>query len=259
MPEHAPLYLHRLALDQVRLLELGRRRHLPSHAPDLGYLVHCQLGEMFGELAPSPFQIQGTPGRNLIVLGYGPSSMDVMLDHADAFADPGVYSALDRPKAASKQMPVAWEPGRRLGFQVRVCPVVRVSGKVASFPGAPADAKSGVETDAFITHCWWAGKDVSVDRETVYRRWLEERLVGSKAVKLLHAEMTSFQLEKVVRRDHAPMRNSGVLKRPVAEFTGEFEVQDAAAFQRLLVNGIGRHKAFGFGMVLLRSVGRAQC
>jgi CRISPR system Cascade subunit CasE len=35
-------------------------------------------------------------------------------------------------------------------------------------------------------------------------------------------------------------------------FSGLLQVEDAAAFTALLARGIGRHRAFGFGMLLLK-------
>ena len=40
--------------------------------------------------------------------------------------------------------------------------------------------------------------------------------------------------------------------RREAVFEGTLEVRDAALFQGLLARGVGRHRAFGFGMLLLR-------
>jgi CRISPR system Cascade subunit CasE len=256
--ENAPLFLHRIHLDQVRLLDLGRRRHLPAHSTDMGYLVHCQMMEMFGECAPIPFQIQEGKGRGLVVLAYSPHGREALLEHADAFADPAINAALDRERFDSKRMPDSWAAGRRLGFHIRICPVVRVSSKVGTFTGAP-EVTAGAETDAYLSQCWWAGKDVRVDREQVYRGWLEQRLQANGAIQVLHTEMTSFRIGKLLRRDHETDRKSRLLERPEAEFTGEFEVRDPLAFQALLMKGVGRHKSFGFGMLLLRPPRPSHC
>lgn len=45
------------------------------------------------------------------------------------------------------------------------------------------------------------------------------------------------------------------LERPQALMTGEMVIADAAAFAALLARGIGRHRAFGYGMLLLRPAG----
>jgi CRISPR system Cascade subunit CasE len=42
------------------------------------------------------------------------------------------------------------------------------------------------------------------------------------------------------------------MARRVALVTGTLRVGDAEAFRALLARGLGRHRAFGFGMLLLR-------
>jgi CRISPR system Cascade subunit CasE len=39
---------------------------------------------------------------------------------------------------------------------------------------------------------------------------------------------------------------------PDAVFKGEIQVTDGEAFARLVTRGVGRHRAFGFGMLLLK-------
>jgi CRISPR system Cascade subunit CasE len=87
----------------------------------------------------------------------------------------------------------------------------------------------------------------------VYADWLKRQF---EAVADLHeVHMTEFSLSTVVRRV-ATHAEGGRPKRPVqgpdAVFTGVLQVRDPAAFAALVVRGIGRHRAFGFGMLLLK-------
>ncbi len=72
--------------------------------------------------------------------------------------------------------------------------------------------------------------------------------------------MTEFSLRTVVRRS-APQAEGARLKHtvqgPDAVFTGLLQVRDSAAFAALLARGIGRHRAFGFGMLLLKPAAAA--
>ncbi len=43
---------------------------------------------------------------------------------------------------------------------------------------------------------------------------------------------------------------------PEAEFEGTLEVLDGTAFHAVLARGIGRHRAFGYGMLLVRPAGQ---
>jgi CRISPR system Cascade subunit CasE len=49
------------------------------------------------------------------------------------------------------------------------------------------------------------------------------------------------------------------VERPDALLEGVLEVTDGAAFDRLLSDGIGRHRSFGFGMLRLAPIGEDRC
>lgn len=255
LPEASPLYMLRVPVDQRRLFELGRRRGLPTRDVDLGYLVHCQLGELFGDLAPAPFAITGRPGREVTVLAYSGRPKAKLQEHADAFAEPGVHAACDFQRLDEKPMPTRWSVGKRLDFEVRVCPVVRVGSE------DPRHRK-GAEVDVFLARCRTAASDAidtSIDREKVYREWLQREVERHGAVRLLAARLTSFQLDRVVRRRGDVSRTARTFERPAVVVRGQLEVADGNAFCALLRRGLGRHRAFGFGMLLLRPPGSVRC
>ena len=281
----APLHLVRLALDPARLFDFEQRLHLPrGGGADLGYLVHCQLGTLFGDDAPAPFALEGEldarrDARHVGVLGYSARDGAALRAHAQAFADPRAFEACDWSTFASKPMPATFERGMRLGFAARVAPFVRTRT-----PG-PDPAKldtSGKpkarEVDAFLAACWQAtasitlskqadagalaGPRVPVDREQVYREWLTRELARDGASTLESAQLVSFQRAPLIRRTQATpsvllggqgeQRAAHRLERPDARMQGTLTVADPAAFRALLARGLGRHRAFGFGMLLLR-------
>lgn len=261
----APLHLVRLALDPARLFDFEQRLHLPrSGGADLGYLVHCQLGTLFGDDAPAPFALEGEldPQRNarhVIVLGYSARDGAALRAHAQTFADPRAFEACDWSTFASKPMPAMFERGMRLGFATRIAPFVRTRT-----PG-PTPQKVGVdgkpkarEVDAFLAACWRAdaaagtATRVPVDRELVYRDWLSHELARGGASTLERAQLVGFQRAPLVRRTQGEQRAAHRLERPDARMEGTLTVADPAAFHALLARGIGRHRAFGFGMLLLR-------
>lgn len=247
--EGQPLYMLRLSLDVARLVELGRGRGLVPHATDWGYLVHCQLGELFGERAPAPFLIERHGRGTLEVLGYCAAPAQQLREHAGQFADPLTHSGCDWERLASKPMPTTWRPGTRLGFRIRACPTVRMS------KDDPPRYRKGAEVDAFLAHCWrQPSPDTPVHRAAVYQEWLARELARGGAARLLHMAMRGFQRERVVRRTQGPQRTTRLQERPEAWLEGALEVQQEAAFHSLLRRGVGRHRAFGFGMILLRPV-----
>ena len=242
--ETGGLHLVRLHLDPRKLIELGRRRRLPLRDVDTGYLAHCMLGELFGEAAPRPFAISRNGGRAVEVLAYSDRAPDTLRHQADAFADPWLHSASDWDAFAAKPMPAEWAPGSRVGFAARVCPVVRISrGSTTHRPGA--------ELDAFLARCEAEGQSVEVSRDTVYSDWFRAR-IPPDAARLVGVRMEAFALERLVRRKHDESRSSTVKTRPEVRLTGELEVVASRAFNDLLRRGVGRHRSFGFGMLLLR-------
>ena len=241
------LCMVRMRFDLAKLFELGRRRRLPLRQADLGYLIHCELKELFGAEAPGPFSYDEPHGRMVPVLAYTRRDKDELVQHAATFADPAVHAACDMRGIEEKTMPRAWPSRARFGFEVRACPVVRMSS-------AGEHHRKGAEVDAFLARCWKTKG--TVEREAVYREWLDGELARRGGVALVSFGLKAFQRERLLRRDHAGERRSHPTERPDARFSGELEVTDGPAFEALLARGIGRHRAFGFGMLLLRP-GRA--
>ena len=60
-------------------------------------------------------------------------------------------------------------------------------------------------------------------------------------------KLVSFQRTRAIRKLHA--RHS---EGPDAVMRGILTITDAAAFSNLLARGVGRHRAYGYGMLLLR-------
>lgn len=262
-----PLYMLRLRLSTPRLFALGRTKRLPLHQVDLGYLIHCQLFSLFGKDSPVPFSVQEWQnkerhGRALTVLAYSSRSQEELREHADTFADPGVHAICDWGSFCAKRMPSVWPKGKILGFRVKSCPVVRL-GRDVLCQKEGEKVKKGAEVDAFLARGWAASGGRALDRETarrefpisrekVYREWLEEQLARRGGARLLEASLTSFQRERLLRRTQGDERKARPCERPAAIFEGKLEISDSAAFGELLRRGIGRHRAFGFGMLLLQ-------
>ncbi len=243
----AELRMVRMRLDAPRLFELARRRRLPTRADDSGYVVHCQLKELFGDDAPAPFSLLEGNGRWLTVLAYTRRPADELLEHARSYSDPAAVSGCDLTTLVDKTMP-AWPAGKTLGFEVKACPVVRLSSAI-QLPGGTT-IRRGAEVDAFLARCWRAPG--IVDREAVYREWLGDEVERRGGIKLLESRIVARSRSGLVRRTHGDERRSHVAERPDVTFSGEAQVIDGGAFTELLARGIGRHRAFGFGMVLLR-------
>lgn len=245
----SPIFMIQMWLDLRRLVELGRVLHLPVQRVDDNYIAHCALRELFADQAPGPFSIENNDSRYLRVLAYSSLPADDLQLAAQSFASPMVYQIPDWSRLVSKPMPSTFSTGIQLGFELRVCPVIRKSseGKYHS---------AGAEVDAFLSRVWEVDDPkVSVNREDVYREWLADQFACSSAATLESVQLKQFSLERMFRRDHDEHRQATTIKRPAATMTGNLKVVDSGEFANLLRRGIGRHRAFGFGMLKIRRPG----
>jgi CRISPR system Cascade subunit CasE len=208
---------------------------------DMGYAWHSLLTAAFGDKAPKPFHLLEQRGRPAQILAYSENSASEMRNFAALFADPIVVDALGVLEIASKEMPTAFQAGSRFGFELRVRPTIRVT----------KDGKTR-ERDAFLAALSQVEPDQGLDRGTVYTQWLREKLKAGGA-DLVSAEISRFQMSRIVRRNRSEdISKLQELIGPDVTFNGTLVVQDPEAFHLLLSRGVGRHRAFGFGMLLLR-------
>jgi CRISPR system Cascade subunit CasE len=107
------------------------------------------------------------------------------------------------------------------------------------------------EMDAWLHRRLSPDDENGVDgRESVYGDWLQRRLGEAAAIE--QVRLDSFRRTRLVRTDRATPRHARVLERPDALLQGVLTVADGDAFAQLLARGVGRHRAYGFGMLLLR-------
>lgn len=212
---------------------------------DEGYALHALLTGCFGDLAPRPFRLVAARRQPLAVLyGYGAGTAEALADRARRCADPLQAAALPPASLNDKAMPGAWEAGATFGFEVRLRPVRRVDG--------PDGRDRAVERDAF-QHEAEARPPGAMDRsrQDVYADWLAERLDRQGgAVLEPGATLAHFRRVPVLRKAAGGDRHWS--EGPDAVLRGRLTVRDGPRFGDLLAQGIGRHKAFGYGMVLLR-------
>jgi CRISPR system Cascade subunit CasE len=271
------LHLIQILPNGRALARFAHRAGLPGDDP--GYLWHRALRDAFGALAPQPFRIRGAPARRLDygradgdqlraagrggaparLLGYGRADED-QLRAALALAAPDLDPIFPADRITSKALPLPFAAGRRLAFETRICPIVRTKS---------SDGTRQRELDAFVHHALGMADEPRPEREPVYRAWLADRLAAA-GCRLVGARMTSFRLAPLVRRRHAapaarattedgPARRllaaggrPAAASRPEVVFDGVLDVTEPDVFAASLARGIGRHRAFGFGMLLLR-------
>jgi CRISPR system Cascade subunit CasE len=241
-----PLYLLHTQPDSQRLAAWAARHRLLDSQGDLGYALHALLHAAFGERAPQPFRyLDAEQG----LLAYT-NMTDAELAQCAALADPDVAAALGLGQTLHhsglnvRPFPSQWPAEHVLGFEVRVRPIIR-------------EGKTGRERDAFLAAIEKSdGRELN--RSDVYVQWLRELLMRQGGAELVDASVTRYQLLGVTRKAKksaiADERKSRLVGGPDAVLAGQLRVTDSQAFAQLLARGVGRHRAFGFGLLLLRSI-----
>jgi CRISPR system Cascade subunit CasE len=269
------LFLVRTVVDRARLAAFAARTDTLDD--DLSYALHLGLRRGFGAAAPQPFRLMADPsGGRDVLFGYasdpealhasGPSrgvSADETLPdpHGDWQVEEALAALFAAPFEA-KAMPAGWRQGARYRFNLRIRPVVRYGARALA--ARKAENKKGeTERDAFLVALERrdaAGGDRAADprdRETVYRDWLAERLAPAAALDTMcltsHRRIRTVRASKLKRDGTRPRRR---FEGPETVVDGLLTVADPAAFAALLARGVGRHTAFGFGMLLLKPAGR---
>lgn len=250
-----PLYLLYLPLPTHRIAAFARR--YAAQSPDRGYMVHAVLTAVFGDDAPKPFAIAGDTGERVSVYAYANRDLAALRAARDPLAPPDVDSLIDWNAAGDKPMPVL-ATGARLGFSVRVCPMLRLGR-------SPAGGKRpGAEVDAFLAALdkWEAQAESSSpapDRESVYADWFRAAMERAGGTAIEHVRLAGVRRDRILRKAGQrgeENRPRAIRERPAAVFEGVLRVTDTDAVRALLARGLGRHRAFGFGMLMLR---RAPC
>ena len=244
----------RLQPDMARLSRWARSSGLRDAATDPGYAVHAATRAALGALAPKPFALRQRAGATELV-GY----VAVAAEHvARALAldahDPEAAAALGLHTGVARPMPTDWRVGERFSFEVRAAPIVRSR---AAAPGRYVEIDAAFHPD-YASPCG--------DRSLGYGAWLRAQLGRHGAAELVTHETVSFQLADMVRRTQAAgdgravdgkgnNRHSRHGLLPDLTVRGELCVVDAPAFAALLARGLGRHRSFGFGCLLLAPPG----
>lgn len=232
-------------------LEKMGDRILPGDDPDFGYLVHCALTGLWGDHSPRPFFIQQDidTTSHLAALGYFqvPISYlhnhqlhrlrDELIDWAKLYASTDSYSMVDWSSFEVKPYPTNWPVGRRLSFKTKVCPVEEFNGR---------------DVDIFISRRSGEARSNSMSaRGAIYGSWVSD-VFARHGVTLHSSTLQRFNISTVYRRTHGGVRKGINFRIPDATITGDLEIVDPIGFLKLIQGGLGSHRGFGYGMVLIQ-------
>lgn len=242
-----PLTLLRLRPDMPALIRAAERRRFLPPGGDPGYALHAALAAVFGAAAPRPFALREAP-RGAELLAYAGTTAEELLALA---ALPQMGDAEDLAQALlatppeAKPMPGAWRSGQRLGFTLRARPIVRSRPEGRAGPHR--------EHDVFAHARHQAVEPAALpSREALYLEWLARAFGRDGAASLEAARLASYRSIQVLRRPlRGAARGMALIEGPDATLEGSLRVGDPAAFAAMVARGVGRHAAFGFGMLLL--------
>ena len=230
-----------------------RRRHREVGF-DEGRALHHLVDEVFGPAALRPFRLLVAPrGARGNLYGYCENAGEDLQAAGRTHALPEHLSVLNIDRLEGKVMPTAWKAGQRIGFDLRARPVRRLKNDLATDKGT---FRAGAELDAFCIEAFRRHPDddkgmvkEARSREAVYFDWLAERLAPVAELDHGATRLVHFQRTRIARGHTGP-------EGPDATFHGALTVHDPAGFSDMLARGVGRHRAYGYGMLLLRPASR---
>mgnify|MGYP001765907569 CR=1 FL=1 len=213
---------------------------------DEGVALHHLLAEVFGKAAVQPFRLMVSPrAHDGTLYAYARDDAEALRAAALATLTPGRSAAVQLDRLRSLPRPAeTWTPEQRLGFDLRLRPVVRLHRGLTGTTetGAAVSFDAGAEIDAFLARSL---RGEAAPREEVYLDWLAERLAPAARLERESSHLAAFR--RVRTRRHGRW-----LEGPDAIVHGTLVVTEPEAFARLLSAGVGRHRAYGYGMLLLR-------
>jgi len=253
-----------IAINLAGLRELMARRGIPN---DEGLALHHFLSETFGKRSVQPFRLMPGQRKSLQASLYGYSEFDegALQATAEICAVSEMMRILGFDTLKTKTMPIMFSGGKRLGFDVRVRSVRRLKNSLAAesremrcnrLKGQSVKPiAAGSEVDAFLLEPMRSDPELIATktlklstREEVYKSWLSNRFGEAAELNQKNCRVARYERRKV-------RRGGKVKDGPDVTFHGELIVKDPYRFSQLIVKGVGRHTAYGYGMLLLRPPG----
>lgn len=167
------------------------------------------------------------------------------------------HSLGDLLEIQSTALPSLLRKGQKVTFRLQACPTIRQK--------CLENRNKHRERDAFLVAVERYKKlglpEAQVpSREEVYKEWLINKLSAMKDLYLSRVTIQQFHLPKLQRRDRSAQTKNHYgrsflkgIRYPIVTFEGELLIENEESFEILLRNGIGRHKAFGLGMLKILS------
>lgn len=193
---------------------------------DTDYLIHSFLEETFGPRMVKPFCVPPEMQRindQIRIVGYSDSTSEQLTEFAKEVAPVGFFNAIVGD-VQHKPMPADWKLGAAYLLTARMAPVTRSS--------------RGDKTLLPI-----AGDDT-------LERWVAEKFEKTMAVQVVGLPKLLSLKNTTSYRSCATGSHTMI---PVPDMWVQMSVRVANSemFTSLIRQGVGRHRSFGFGMVLV--------
>ena len=199
--------------------------------------LHCLVYHTFpGDKVPRAFAAVTDPNgprHHAKLYAYTGLNEDELRDVARMCQMEGEASIMSPFTFRTKEIPDEWQEGSTVGFRVRVRPTYR-------------DAQTKAERDISNRPDIPAGIEI----EDLYCNWLSD-LLAKKAKAEAPPEamrVVNYQRRRVKRQE-----NSNWTTGPDVTIEGRCRILCPDEWGQAVRYGIGRHKPYGYGMLLLRS------
>jgi CRISPR system Cascade subunit CasE len=232
------MHLHAMTMDGHQFQRwLGSRIGGGRHAVvDVDWGMHALLSALFGKGATQPFRLFNPDKGSWSLFMHSRMSSEALRESAMTFGDPHMLQTVNLDSLRSKPLPTIAQ-GARIGFDLRVNPMMRRGADRVEMDPVRAIAEARyegnlrrMEADGFT-------------RERVYADWLSDRL--SDAGEVETCRMVRLRRLDMVRSGQRKAGHEVILQ-------GTLNVTDADRFNALFAQGVGREKAYGFGLLMLR-------
>lgn len=228
-------YLLHAPVERRAFVQWASSRNVaPQGVVDDGLALHILLSALFGKGVLQPFRLFMPAQGEWSLYAYAAQPLEALLSLAETVAPPEMLAVLPLARWRAKAMPTSLAIGARLGFDLRARPVRRGAREWDAYQWEGETQHAG-NPEGMAK----AGRT----RELVYRAWLQERFGDAATIET--CRLTAFQRQRV-------WRNGQRLEGPDATLQGTLVLREEAEFLRLLAQGVGRHRAYGFGMLMLR-------
>ena len=225
---------HLLRAD-IDMRNLARWSAAEGHS-DTDRTLHCLVYHTFGsENVPRAFAATADPEQpkeHAVLWAYTGMDESELTKIARANQNPITAGIMSPYAFRTKELPSTWQEGTTLEFKVRTTPTYR-----------PQHSKG--EADVHLR------PNAAETRQQSYCNWLADLLQRKAGVEAaVHTmRMTKYAQRRVRRQD-----DQNWLTLPDITIEGACTIRDPDLWAPALQFGVGRHKAYGYGMLLVKPI-----